>query len=292
MIWTAIVLAVGIAPAAAWSVRYLREFRGDLAGYWYQVTYDPKDKKLEDPCWSIELMRVRHRGDTVEGTMWRIFPDEFYKKWSWEGRSEGAFVIGSYFASRRSKAGGSGNFFLMEIGEGRVKGDFMCIVIEDTASGGVGLAPEMWPMEWLRVDRCSGNPLAAWIETLPDRPCECRPSRGAHRDLSSFHAAIDHLPWYARRALGHAGWPHATKRTEEGLAYTAGASGPLVGLAMEQAEREAAVAATSRRRYLPHIPDLRRIDILGRAIRSPRERPHGATPEPPGGQVAAEPGPT
>jgi len=268
MVWTAVGLALACIPLMIGGVRYLGEYRGDLAGYWYQVTYDPKDEQMGEACWSIELMRLRHRRDSVKGTWWRIYPEHFYKKWTWEGKLEGAFVIGSYFASRKSKSGGSGNFFMMEIGEGRVKGHFMCVLVEDMASGGVGFEPETWPMEWIRVDRCNGAALANWVESLPERACDCRAARTTSD--TSGHAAIEHLPWYARRALGHSGWPNARRDSQRGLGYAAAASGPLPALALEDAERQAASA--HRHKLLP-VPSLRRLDILGKAFRSPRERP-------------------
>ena len=275
MVLTVVGLILTCAPFAYGGARYLISLRGDLAGYWYQVTYHPDDKKMSEPCFSIELMRLRHRGDTVKGTWWRIYKVDFKKKWSFEGKTDGAFVIGSYFASSRSKAGGSGNFFMMEIGgEGRVKGRFTCVVVEDTASGGVGFEPEMWPMEWLRVDHCSGAKLAAWVQTLPDRACDCTVKPGVADGTDTRHAAIDHLPWYARRALGHAGWPNARKETQKGLGYAAAISTPLPATALEGAERQA--DATARRKVLP-VPDLSRFDILG-PIRSPRERPAGEVP--------------
>ncbi len=270
MDWKTIVptagLIVALVPLAALGGKWLLRFRGDLAGYWYQVTYNPEDENLEQPCFSIELMRLTHWRDTVRGTWWRIYKEDFYKRWSWEGKLEGAFVIGSYFAGKKSKAGGSGNFFMMEIGEGRVKGHFMCVVVDDTAASSIGFEPRVWPMEWLRADRCAGAKLARWIESLPDRPCDCRPLRSG-----DGHVAIDHLPWYARRALGHSGWPNARKDTAKGAAYAGAMSaGPLPGLAVEESEREAK-QAVEHKRLLP-IPHLRRIDILGK-LRSPRERP-------------------
>lgn len=267
MVWTAIGLALACVPFVGWGARSLSEFRGNLAGYWYQVTYDPGDGKLAEPCYSIEFMRLRHRGDTVKGTWWRIYPDDFEKKWTWKGQVEGSFVIGSYFASKRSKAGGSGNFFMMEIGEGRVKGHFMCVVIDDMASGGVGVEPRMWPMEWLRADRCTGALLTAWIKSLAIRPCMCA---GPSRPREKGHPAVDHLPWYARRALGHSGWPNARKETEAGLAYVGAASAPLPALVHEAARREAAEIAA--RQPIPEIPLLQRVDILGEEFIHPRTK--------------------
>jgi hypothetical protein len=268
MPWGVIGVVIGLLPFALMGIRYVLSLRGPLAGYWYQVTYARTDEQMTEPCFSIELMRLRHWRDTVKGTWWRIYPEAFNKKWSWEGRVTGALIIGSYFAWRKSKAGGSGNFFMMEIdAEGRAKGHFMCVVVEDTKSGGVGYEPLVQPMEWLRADRCTGAELASWIESLPGRPCDCKVVRG--KDAAGHNAAA-HLPWYARRALGHSGWPNAAKQGQKGFAYVATASSSLGAGALEAAEREAAEAP---RPPLPKFPPLRRTDILGRARRSPRERP-------------------
>lgn len=62
---------LGAIPVVAGAVYWLTDRHGELAGYWFQVTYSPDDEAMEKEIWSIELLELKQRGQRLRGTMWR-----------------------------------------------------------------------------------------------------------------------------------------------------------------------------------------------------------------------------
>jgi hypothetical protein len=220
MMWLVLGLALsglGAVPVMGTVVYLIRERRGDLAGYWYQITYGPGDDVMKGPVWSIELLRLHHYRDAARGSMWRIYPHHFERCWDWKATCEGSLVMGWYKAV--SGDGRSGLLLMSSLDRKHLIGHHFAA----SAAGGPGppvvsVTLEQAPMEWVALESCRGAALADWITTLPDRGC------------TRF------LSWGAKRCLF--GWREARGAIVHSLGYGASATNPLPALEIARAARE------------------------------------------------------
>jgi hypothetical protein len=67
------------------SLAALRARRPPLRRWYWQVTYRARDKGWRQ-LWSIELVEVYSRGQRVWGTMYRVFPGRYKRRWKFDGR--------------------------------------------------------------------------------------------------------------------------------------------------------------------------------------------------------------
>jgi hypothetical protein len=163
-VWIVSILStlVGAAISAVLGhiVRIVQFRRGSLAGNWYSVTYSSEDPGMTGEPWSIEWIEVRHHGQTVTGTMWRIYKAHFNRRWSFRGRYEESEILGYYRATRGE--GGRGNFALMALNNWFFKGGFqerqvLFEAIQSShCSSSAGLIPISigyfgMPLVWIRV---------------------------------------------------------------------------------------------------------------------------------------------
>jgi hypothetical protein len=251
--------AAGVIPVIGSIINLVRDYRGRLAGFWYQVTYGPTDETMSDRIHSIELLQVRHRGNSLRGKMWRIYDRdcEFNKCWTWSAKSEGSFVLGSYHATRQNKKGRSGLLHMTIRGHGRATGYILWV--EDAGTARINLARQVWPMEWLAIESCDGSKLLAWIDTLPRRDCP------------------KYLSWGARRCLF--GWKGPVGEIKAGLALAGSSITPLPALEHQRMTLEAEAALVP----LPAVPELKRPDLFkgdpigGHEVQTGRLHDHGVT---------------
>lgn len=234
---------LGAIPAAYAVVRFMREFKGHLAGYWYQITYDANDDAMTGPIWSIELLKVRHHKDAAHGHMWRIYPHAFDRCWRWEATCEGWLVMGTYQAVRGD--GRSGLLLLTVLDPKHLAGHYFATRAVRPTELQVGSLLETAPMEWVALDSCRGAALAEWIPTLPERGCTA------------------YLPWNARRVL--LGWGYIRAATSKsilrGSAYMLATQTPQPATSAERAERE---DDAHREANPPPIPQVfHRHDVVG-----------------------------
>lgn len=148
------VLVVGIISsligAAVWAiVAYIienrRERSGEAAGHWYQITYDPKN--ITD-VWSVEWVEVLQRNDTIKGTMWRIYPAHFNRRWRFQGRCRDKKIRAQYWCTRGN--GGDGSMKLHIVRRSNLLGNF-----EEERANAYGIGPSFIDfsayIEWIEV---------------------------------------------------------------------------------------------------------------------------------------------
>jgi hypothetical protein len=122
---------------------------GQLAGEWYQITYDPNDwSKL----WSIEWLNVSHHYDTIEGTMWRVWrhpcaQPHFDRQWKFLAHFRNGFLVGHYWSE--SGDGGDGSLHLRHPRRSYCQGKFQ----EELPTGDPGAFNVNFeaPLDWIRV---------------------------------------------------------------------------------------------------------------------------------------------
>ena len=148
------VLVVGIISsligAAVWAIiSYIienqRQRSGVAAGHWYQITYNPEDTK---DVWSIEWVETFQRNETITGTMWRIYPEHFNRRWRFQGRCNDGKIRAQYWATRGNGGGGSMKLYMLR--PSNFLGNF-----EEERANSFGIGPSFVdfaaPIEWIEV---------------------------------------------------------------------------------------------------------------------------------------------
>jgi hypothetical protein len=158
LLWPAL---VGIAWL--WGSR-----RGALSGFWLQLAYGPDDENMSGRVWSIEIVQARQLGHHLRGTMWRVYPVEFERRWHFVGRRDKDTLRGLYTVNR-STGGGNGLFHLLGLGEGTWSGQFLHSYAEAAGKSEAVLHREDYALEWIRLRRLRKGPLTEWLEGMaPD----------------------------------------------------------------------------------------------------------------------------
>jgi hypothetical protein len=191
-----LVLVVGIISsligAAVWAiVAYIienqRQKSGVAAGQWYQITYNPDDDK---EVWSIEWVEALQKGETITGTMWRIYPEHCNRRWSFQGRCHDTNIRAQYWATRGN--GGEGSMKLYMWRRSTFLGNF-----EEERANSFGIGPSFVefaaPIEWIEV-HSEDEPLvlaelrkiseAEMVAHLPRRICRRLTGRLAEDPVS------------------------------------------------------------------------------------------------------------
>jgi hypothetical protein len=176
MVWL-IGVASSIVGAAIWAVigygiEARRERTGELAGQWFQITYNPKDT---DVVWSIEWIDVKHQGERVSGTMWRIYPESFDRRWSFNGVFARSFIRCPYLPTRGD--GGEGFMKLYMFKRSNCLGRF----IQDLPKNvdfGPSYVEFAAPLEWIRAGSDDQGAVVKLLATVPKEQMISRlPSR-------------------------------------------------------------------------------------------------------------------
>jgi hypothetical protein len=148
------VLVVGIISsligATVWAIiAYIIENKrlrsGKVAGDWYQITFNPKNDK---EVWSIEWVEALQKGETITGTMWRIYPEHFNRRWSFQGRCHDTNIRAQYWATRGN--GGEGSMTLYMWGKSTFLGNF-----NEERANSYGIGPSFVdfkaPIHWIEA---------------------------------------------------------------------------------------------------------------------------------------------
>jgi len=144
-------------------VRWARALFGELSGCWIEITYKEDGAGAsDDHVWFADVVRLRHSGDQLRGTMWRLFPNE-KRAWKLEGRVVGDTIVATYTAK---KGGGLGLLTLLRVETGRFKGRF---IEPYTADHGAGITKDIKQsvVEWVERDECQGEAFRTHLEALP-----------------------------------------------------------------------------------------------------------------------------
>jgi hypothetical protein len=218
------VLVVGIISsligAAVWAiVAYVienkRQRSGAAAGNWYQVTFDRED---DEAVWSIEWVEALQKGETITGTMWRIYPEHFNRRWSFQGRCRDKNISAQYWATRGN--GGEGSMTLYMWGESTFLGRF-----KEERANSYGIGPSFVDFEG-RIH---------WIEAKAHSEDE-PPVLARLREISEAEM-VAHLPRrICRRLTGRLGDP-LSQKIYRALAFGSCLSGDLNGPLANEAER-------------------------------------------------------
>lgn len=85
----AVAFCAALAGAAAFepiraAYGAFRARKAPLRRWYWQVTYRTADASWRQ-LWSIELVKVRRHGDRVYGTMYRVYPTRFRRRWTFVG---------------------------------------------------------------------------------------------------------------------------------------------------------------------------------------------------------------
>jgi hypothetical protein len=187
---------IGVASAATFEVgrralEWHEHRQGELAGWWYQITWNP-DKP--DQIWSIEWVQVQHRRHQVTGTMWRVYTERdgqaiatkenFCKVWKFAADYSGGHVLNGHYSCKTGD-GWDGVFQMLTYTRTSLIGNFRAIVPDPdvtSASDPRGLVPLLKPfapvVEWVRCDcerenailpRLHAQDLHVMCEHLPAR---------------------------------------------------------------------------------------------------------------------------
>lgn len=155
---------IAAALLAFCKARYqaIRDLRGPLSGDWYQITYDPEDA---NKIWSVEWIEVKHHGDFLRGTMWRIFPRNFDRRWAFEGRRRDSSVISVYWADRGE--GGDGTMSLLKATPRKSIGRFW--EYKPSINGNdIHYGDFSAPIQWVRTDGETGARVLEEVRKVPE----------------------------------------------------------------------------------------------------------------------------
>ena len=95
IIWGLVVNLIGFlfGFVAKELITYLRYRKRALTGNWEQIIEDGQSVKRD-------LVRCRHIGDKLKGTIERLEPeDQNYKRWKFEARKRSSMIFGSFWAT-------------------------------------------------------------------------------------------------------------------------------------------------------------------------------------------------
>jgi hypothetical protein len=229
MIWLIGILS-SLAGAVIWALlskayRLYSARRGDLAGYFYQITYRSKDKIL-----SIELVQVRHskRSDTLSGTWWRLYnTDEEHRnmsrRWDFDAWLLRGGIKGVYRSTRGN--GLAGNFKLTYANHDYLHGKFDADEARPDDSFVTMSADFIAPMEWRRVGADSQENeervIITLLKTIPQGEL------------------LEYLPGSVQRVLkARLNATYHIRRSAERLIFGSGAFDPHGPLARQQQENE------------------------------------------------------
>lgn len=146
------------------------EARGQLTGWWWQVTYPPEDPEMLLEPWSVELVEVRHERRNVRVLMHRVMNranverQVFNKRWCGAGRYDDIVIDGHYWGDRGHA--GHGTFHLWRISATELRGEF---TESKSQSAGMTLT-FVWngaPLRWIRVGAEEEEPILGMLKSSP-----------------------------------------------------------------------------------------------------------------------------
>jgi len=198
--------AATLVAAIGVQIRRRLEQRGEVAGYWLQLTYEPGDEDRAEPIRSIELLELRNHKSGVTGTMWRLYCSEWERRWAFVGRSEDGVISGVYWATRDHR-GGFGSVLMTEEERWLYAGEFFWTVYQHLEGGAVSVTRRSEPMEWIALQACHD----VGLEKVITRYLDC--------------GASEFMPLRCRAVLG-IGKAHWRARIREALASASATFSP------------------------------------------------------------------
>ncbi len=185
---TGIGFGVGFIAALAGAIAYeplkqtlgaLRAKKPPLSRWYWQVTYRSGDKSF-DQLWSIELVQVFSRGKRIWGTMYRVYPNRYERRWDFEGRVQGERHLSLVYHSVGEDYGSNGTISLGALGRWLWCGAFQQIPEVERGVQLQGQPPErrqtrrVGPdfteeslIEWIAADREVDDPVRAFLASIP-----------------------------------------------------------------------------------------------------------------------------
>jgi hypothetical protein len=167
----ALILVVGVVSsvigAAVWAlIVYLanarRQRSGAAAGDWYEITYDPRNSSR---VWSIEWVESRHQGHSLNGVIWRLYPDNLDYRWHFHGRCNDARIWLHYWTDRGN--GGDGSIKLYQLRRSNYLGRFEEEIV-DSFKMVPSLVDVSSPMEWIRVGSVREAGVMKMLQTVDE----------------------------------------------------------------------------------------------------------------------------
>jgi hypothetical protein len=172
-----------------------------LRRWYWQVTYQSRDMGW-DALWSIELVEVLSRGHQVWGTMYRVYPSRFKRRWKFNGRLFEDRRLCLVYESVGEDYGSNGTVSLGVISRWLWCGAFQQIpdaerTVElrvndferrETRRIGPDFTEESL-IEWIAADDDSDDPVRGLFASIPDG------------SSITPKLAVGHLPKRARRVL-------------------------------------------------------------------------------------------
>jgi hypothetical protein len=175
--------------------------RPPLRRWYWQITYHPDDRDWTR-MWSVELVEVFVRGRKVWGTMYRVNPGNFQRRWQFEGMLHGRRHLSLVYHSTGDDYGANGTVDLGVLDRWLWCGTFH--MVPEVARGielmgeslNKGLLPRIGPdfseesrIEWLAADSDPNDPVRGYLASI-----------GADHPASPALAA-KYLPPKAREVL-------------------------------------------------------------------------------------------
>jgi hypothetical protein len=208
-----------------------RARKAPLRRLYWQVTYPPGDETWAEP-WSIELVEVHRHRDRVTGTMYRVYPDRFERRWEFQGWLVDSRHLVLTYRSVGEDYGANGTLTLEVLSRWIWSGTFKAIPDPERDAALRGSSPrspvrrigpdftEEALMEWIAADRRGDDEVRTLLASIPP-DSEIAPA-----------AVARHLPRRARRVLleppPYFGW------LMRGLQYASGLTTLLGIYATEQ----------------------------------------------------------
>jgi hypothetical protein len=155
-----------------------RARKAPLRRWYWQVTYPPGDETWAKP-WSIELVEVHRHGDRVTGTMYRVYPDRFERRWEFQGWLVDSRHLVLTYRSVGEDYGANGTLTLGVLGRWLWSGTFKAIPDpeRDAALRGTGprspgrrIGPDFTEealIEWIAADHRGDDPVRTLLASIP-----------------------------------------------------------------------------------------------------------------------------
>jgi hypothetical protein len=203
----------------------LRAKHPPLRRWYWQVTYRTGDSRWLQ-LWSIELVKVRRHGNRISGTMYRVYPARFKRRWRFFGELHENRHLSLIYTSIGEDYGSNGTINLGVLTRWLWSGAFQQIPDaergatlhqrkaerRETRRIGPSFTEESL-IEWVAADSDPNDAIRGFLASIPeDSPASPR------------HAA-KHLPGPARRVLTEA--PPFRSWFHRGIQAAAGIDSPL-----------------------------------------------------------------
>lgn len=203
-----VIMAFVAALAGAAAFEPIKTFLGAIGAkrkplrrWYWQVTYRAGDSSWLQ-LWSIELVKVQRHGDRVSGTMYRVYPSRFKRRWSFEGQLHEGRHLSLIYHSIGEDYGSNGTVTLGVLSRWLWCGAFQQIPDAERGAQLQRQLPErretrrIGPdfteeslIEWVAADAQYDDPVRGFLASLP-----------ADSPATPAHAA-KHLPSAAKRVL-------------------------------------------------------------------------------------------